>query len=162
MEETNKDLDNLRIYELGYHLLPTIAEESLGAEVSKLQSIISDNGGTIISEEFPQMRNLSFEMVKVSENKNIKFNKAYFGWIKFEIPGFSIGSISEKVTANPSVLRFIIVKTVKENTIYTPKIATISKKESKIEESVGGAPVEKASPEEIDKSIDDLLVEDDK
>ena len=160
MEENTKDLDNIKIYELGYHLIPTINEESLGVEVSKLQTIISENGGNIISEEFPQMKNLAFEISKVSENKYNRFNKAYFGWIKFEIDSSVIREIDKKATSNPSVLRFLIVKTVKKNTIYTPKI--ISKKEIKPEEGSLEIPVEKASPEEIDKSIDDLLVEDTK
>ncbi len=159
--EENKDLDNVRIYELGYHIVPTVGEESLGVEVGKLQSLITENGGNIISEEFPQMRNLAYEMSKVSENKYTNFNKAYFGWIKFEIDGSLVSSISEKVTANQNVLRFIIVKTVRENTIYTPKVLT--KKETKPEAATEeGEMVEKASAEEIDKSIDDLFVEEDK
>ena len=160
MEENTKDLDNIKIYELGYHLIPTINEESLGVEVSKLQTIISENGGNIISEEFPQMKNLSYEISKVLENKYNRFNRSYFGWMKFEADSSVIGEIDKKVTSNPSVLRFLIVKTVKENTIYTPKI--ISKKEIKPEEGSLEIPVEKASPEEIDKSIDDLLVEETK
>lgn len=163
MEDIN-DLDNVKIYELGYHIVPTVGEESLGSEVEKLKKLILDNKGSIISEEFPQIKNLSFEISKVSENKYNKFNKAYFGWVKFEIDSSLIGTISEKVTANPNVLRFIIVKTVKENTIYTPKVVGTVKKEVKPEEDTTSEVVvaEKASPEEIDKSIDELLVEDDK
>jgi len=160
MEETNKDLDNVKVYELGYHLIPTIGEDSLGVEVSRLQTLITENGGSIISEEFPQMRNLAYEISKVSENKYTNFSKAYFGWIKFEIDSSLIGGIGEKVTSNPSVLRFLIIKTVRENTMYTPKILT--KKEAKVEETGEVVVAEKASPEEIDKSIDDLLVEEEK
>ncbi len=163
MEENTNDLDNIKIYELGYHLIPTVGEESLGVEVEKIKKLISDNKGSIISEEFPQIKNLAFEISKVSENKYNKFNKAYFGWIKFEVDSSVIGNISEKVTANPNVLRFIIVKTVKENTIYTPKVVGNIKREIKPEEgTLEEVVVEKASPEEIDKSIDELLVEDTK
>lgn len=163
MQENTKDLMNevmsSRVYELGYHILPTVGEESLELEVSKLHSLITDKGGIIISEEFPQMKNLAYEMQKAYENKYQKFNRAYFGWIKFELDSSIIGDISNVVTSNPNILRFIIVKTVRENTIYNPKI--ISKKEIRQDDGLVSENLV-VSDEEIDKSIDDLLIEEDK
>ena len=53
----------------------------------------------------------------------------------------------------------MIVKTGKENTMYSPKITVFSDKESKIKVFTHKEPkeVKAASIEEIDKSIDELV-----
>lgn len=159
-EENSKDTGDLQIYELGYHLLPSVAEENVSEEVSKIHSIISENGGSILSEGVPVMRQLAFDIRKKIETKNLNFNKAYFGWVKFEVRREDVLVIKDKVKSLPSVLRFLIIKTVKENTMHTSKIPMFnkdsrgdSKDPLKAEER---APVSEA---EIDKSIDELVVD---
>src|SRR5688572_24250122 len=132
MEETVKDAGDIQIYELGYHLLPTIPEADLAKEVADLHSIILDMGGVIIGDSFPALRNLAYEIPKRIETKTLNFNKAYFGWVKFEIDRSEIAKIQKKAEAIPNVLRFLIVKTVRENTMHTPK-AMIFKKEPESE-----------------------------
>src|SRR3989338_9266687 len=119
MQEKDRDSE---IYELGYHLIPTIAETDLSQEVAKLQNIITDAHGSIISESFPEMRGLAYEIAKRVETNYSRFNKAYFGWIKFETIGSAMEDIDKKLKLDLSVLRFILVKTVRENTIFSPKI----------------------------------------
>ncbi len=164
MEENNKDnVDSgeAQIYEIGYHLLPTVAESELSAEVSKIHSAITGAKGSIIGEGFPEIRALAYDISKRIETKHTHFNRAYFGWVKFEVERSLLSKIESALTTNPNVLRFLTIKTVKENTMYVPKMVSI-KKEDSIEPTVSGTEekVEKApaSAEEIDKSIDELVI----
>lgn len=155
-EENEKDAGV--IYEVGFHLLPTVEESAVLTEFSKVRQIVEEAEGTVISEEMPKLLVLAYEIAKDIDSKRQKFNKAYFGWVKFEADSAVIGEIKKKIENLPSVLRFIIVKTVKENTLHTPKIPFFKKEVSK-EEKTEGVEKPKASEAEIDKSIDDLVTE---
>src|SRR5690349_21318529 len=103
--EVSDDRDGTQVYELGYYLLPTIEEENVAGEVSKLHDLIKENKGIIISEGAPFLRNLAYEISKKVETKNSHFNKAYFGWIKFEVEKSEILNIQTKVENIPNILR---------------------------------------------------------
>jgi ribosomal protein S6 len=150
--------DNL-IYEIGYHILPNIDESQVPVQSLKIKSIVEENEGVIISEGMPKMVILSYDISKTIDSKKQRFNKAYFGWVKFEADPSQISNIKSKIESLADVLRFIIVKTVKEDTMHTPKIPMFKKENSNKEEK-GTEHVEKvkASEEEIDKSIDQLIV----
>lgn len=162
MTETKlKDSGDLEIYELGYHILGTVSEENVPKEVSEIHSLISENGGTVIAEGAPTLRQLAYSITKKVDTKNVQFNKAYFGWIKFELDRVNVATIESKVDENPNILRFLIIKTVRENTLHVPK-APMFKKENHSEEKEVKAEGEGETPEvseaEIDKSIDELII----
>ena len=157
MNEINSENDNL-IYEVGYHLLPTIDESEVPTQSLKIKSIIEENGGIILSEEMPKIMALAYEISKAVSSKKQKFNKAYFGWVKFDLDPSKIANIKSKIESNQNVLRFLIVKTVKENTMHTPKIPMFRKENSKEEKNEEHTEAPKVSEEEIDKSIDELVI----
>lgn len=162
MKENITDMGNTQIYELGYHLLPIVAEEDVYREVSQIHSLILDNRGSVIAEATPLMRPLSYDIPKKVETKNLKFNKAYFGWIKFETDGSQILNLKNKIEALPNILRFIIIKTVRENTLHTlkaPMFKRENNKENKSEVSLETVEKTPTSEAEIDKSIDALIIE---
>lgn len=146
MSETNK-----KVYELGYHILPTVSEGNLSKEVEAIKSKITDLGGEFISEAAPQNTALAYEIVKEISNKNHKFNNAYFGWIKFEVEAEKIESLKEEMEKNLNVLRFIIIKTVRENTLATIKIAHKGSRKVTKEDT---KPMDEA---EVDKKIDEIV-----
>jgi len=163
MEEETKDLvkdeGEIQIYELGYHLLPTIAEENINEEVAKIHSILTQNGANIIGEGLPSLRELSYQIQKRIETKSLQFSKAYFGWVKFELDRSKIAAVKSKVEVEGSVLRFLIVKTVRENTMHViSKIPTFKKENTKEEILIDAEEKVPVSEAEIDKSIDELLV----
>lgn len=148
------------VYEVGYHILPTVPEEEVAKEVSEIRTLIVNLEGNIISEGVPALKPLAYDIAKKIETKVVKFNKAYFGWVKFEMDPGSVLNLKNKIEALPNILRFLIIKTVKENTLHTPKIPTF-RKESEVSEAaavVEAAPKAPASEAEIDKSIDDLVI----
>jgi ribosomal protein S6 len=160
MNEENNQNDR-QIYEIGYHLLPTVEEPHVPAEAVNLKSIVEENGGSVISEEMPKMTPLAFVISKNIESKKQNFNKAYFGWIKFEAEPSRLKYIKNKADNLASVLRFIIIKTVREDTLHVPKIPMFKKENNVSKEPKGDDLAEKpkASSAEIDKSIDDLVIE---
>jgi ribosomal protein S6 len=152
-----------KIYEIGYHIISSIAEENIPAEVAKVKDYLAKEGAVIIAEETPALRPLAYSIKKAFGGTYKTFDKAYFGFIKFELPeGGDITKIDEKLKANENILRHIVVKTVRENTMYSPKITVFSDKEAKIKLPAKAEKIEKvaeasASAEEIDAGIDALI-----
>ncbi len=160
--EIQEDMDiTPKVYEVGYLLLPSLAEENLAQEVALIKAVVEKNNGTFISEDFPKLRNLTYTMSKLIDTKKQKFDKGYFGWVKFEVPATALVAIKATLEANPHVLRFLLINTVKENTLVVPKVLMPKKvegEEAQISPEDGGPVVAIASSEDIDKSIEELVI----
>lgn len=157
MEQVHEDKGEVGIYEIGYHLVPTLSEDEVALRVGDIQKLISQNDGSVISEEFPAMMDLAYTMKKMIAGKWEKYDQAYFGWIKFETTSLNAQAINEELRTFDFVLRFILVKTVRENTISARPAAL--KKEAP--EVVAAPEAEKGpiSEVEVDKAIDELVKE---
>ena len=106
----------------------------------------------------PQLRRLAYTIRKRVQAKINKYNEAHFGWVKFQAETSAIKKIKEELETKETIVRFIIVKTVKENTFSFNKTAPAYKPETKDVETAPAQPEKVfASQEEIDKSIDDLI-----
>jgi ribosomal protein S6 len=166
--ETEKTLekgDTLTIYEVSYLLLPSLALEQVPAKVTALKEMLTSVGGEVISDENPILIDLAYPMTKVVGTTRHKCTTGYFGWIKFELTKEGIGEVKKSLDMNNEILRYLIIKTVRENTLLNGKMKLkfdevkkhgVGPYEAETEEVVS---VEKeATPEEIDKSIDDLVI----
>lgn len=153
-----------RIYEVGYHLLPSISPDDLPKEAAQVKERIVSSGGTVISEEEPKLMSLAYPIAKSLENRHVSFDSAYFGWVKFEAGHAAPAALKKMLEASGVVLRFIIIKTVRENTLIRKSLffakrpekegeSEIIVKKSEIEES---APIDEAA---LDKKIEELVVE---
>ncbi len=146
-----------QIYEIGYHLLSTVSQEELGNKVAQVRDIIEGKGGMILSEEFPKEIQLAYPMFKVIANKKTKFTLAYFGWIKFQVKPSQIHAIEELLKVAPEILRYIVIRTVSENTI-TPKKIVLIKKLDEDKEDKEDLVDDVLVSEELDRTIDDLVI----
>lgn len=167
----DKHEDRMTVYELGYLIASSIPEEKLGAEVEVIKKIISDAGASVISEEMPHLEDLAYTIrCKTVSGSYEKYDRAYFGWIKFELGSSAIDSVKKAVEIIPSVIRMLIITTVREDTYLGKHIPAMTTKgmtteEGKVPEpaiGVGALPpvdVAPATIEEIDKSIDDMVKE---
>jgi ribosomal protein S6 len=172
MEETKLDG---RIYELAYLFVPTLEETQAMSRFSELKTMLSDMRAEVISEDIPRLMDLAYEMYRTIANKKTWFDTAYFGWIKFELDPSQVVAIDEKLARDETVLRFMVVKTVRENTFTAKKPFTTRRRVEKAEGEEGVvvtdevlAPVadaveeevkEPIAPEELDKQIDALITE---
>lgn len=161
-----------RVYELGYHLVPTIAEEQVPQASDAVRGMIEGISGSIIAEEKPVFIDLAYTIIKVVNHKNKRFDEAYFGFIKFESDPSEIATLEEALKKDENVLRYMVVTTLKENTFISKKFPSSKAKERAdgIEEEVvvvpvpemeaepvPAVPIEKPASDELDKAIDKLV-----
>lgn len=160
-EQTEQDEKTKRIYELGYHIVPTVSEEAVAAEVTILKDVLAGAQAQIISEGFPKFRPLSYPMRKASGGKQTDFLNVYFGWLKFETSSEAVKSIALAVRKNDKILRFIIFKTVRESTLSMPRapranIFKPSPRAPRVSVESAHAPV---SETELEKSLEKIIAE---
>ncbi len=166
--ETEIDDSSRAVYEIGYHIVPSVPEDKLGEEVSSIKDLLEKQKAIVISEELPKLRALAYEMRKESAGKYQKYNSAYFGWIKFEVDPAVAPIISEAFAKNRSILRHLLIRTVRENTLTVPRIPSYKRislpvpGEDQIEDSVkteGKQEKPVVSEAELDKAIDAVIAE---
>lgn len=151
----NQELDadkETHIYEVGFLLMPALAEEKLLQTFAAIKEVLVNNGAAIIGEGFPKSRPLAYPIKK--------FESAFFGWLKFESNSEALTTLREFLKNNSEVIRFLLVKTVRESAVATPvffgKPRSRLEKNSKKEETPVGP---KMTTAELDKTIEELVVE---
>lgn len=157
-EELEKVATDPKIYEIGFHVVSTVAEDELGARVTAVRDAIEAAGGRVIADGYPKYLDLAYPMVKMSANKRSVHHSAYFGWIKFESPASSAKRLNEMLAKDDFILRYILVKTVREDTM-APKKVFLKKRQGT--EGQAPAKVEEKpalSEEELDKTIEGLVI----
>jgi len=120
MQEVENEIleeGNSRVYELGFHLVPTLSEEDVPVTFGDLKELVLSLGGVAISDEMPKMMPLAYPMVKIIANIRNKFKTAYFGWIKFEMDSDKVLKLKKKLDLDPNFVRFLLIKTVRESTV---------------------------------------------
>lgn len=150
--------DHRPVYEVGFHLLPSITEEGLGAAVEKVRALLGD--AEIISQGFPQKMTFAYTIERASTGKHEKFTQSYFGWIKFAVADRSgITALEAGLRSLNEVLRFILIETVREDVKESPRRAVFTSDRLEGETIKKVAAAEKGgqvSQEELDKSIEAL------
>ncbi len=153
-----QEASDLRVYEVGFHLLPKIAEAEMPAEVEKIKAILSTHGASVIAEETPRMTQLSYPMSRAEAGKRDRYNQAWFGWVKFELDPTQVKSVEEEISRMVTILRMIIISTVRESTRSSklfvserPMGEAIKKPEMHKGEG------KKLSDAEIDTAVDELV-----
>ncbi|MEN9337779.1 MAG: hypothetical protein RIQ41_93 [Candidatus Parcubacteria bacterium] len=125
MTENNETIVDSRVYEISF-IFDNKLEESAALEKSNaLKQSIATLGGSFISEEAPYIRELAYEMTRVVNNVNVRFNVGYFGWIKFEMDGDKVKDFEKAIKLDEEVIRYMVVKTVRDNTVYTKRAPVI-------------------------------------
>ncbi len=148
-----EERDRVNVYEIGFHLIPTTGEEEVGARAADVRAFIEEAGGTIIEEGFPALISLAYTIVA----KAGKFDRAYFGWTKFESAPTVIAHLKEFADHNPSIFRYLIIKTTRDSGAdKKPLIQLVN-----ADELEGGEDESKAfvSEEELDKSLEGMIAE---
>ncbi len=129
MTENNETIVDSRVYEVSFIFDNKIDENTALEKANAIKQSIATLGGSFISEEVPYMRELAYEMIRVVNNVNVRFNEGYFGWIKFEMEGSNVKELEKGLKLDEQIVRFLVVKTVRENTVFT-KRAPVIKAES--------------------------------
>ena len=149
---------NSKVYEVGYLLVPTISEENIVTNYGNLKELISSLKGEILSDEIPKMIPLAYEMKKVTSNVRSKFNTGYFGWVKFIMSTTGVLELKKALDLDTNLIRFLILKTVKENTIAAKRYVGRDSYKKPSAKKTDGEHALPINEEQIDKEIDALVV----
>src|SRR4051812_5177974 len=115
--QSTPEMDAQNIYELSYIILPNLDEAQALAQVDTMKAMVKSTGAALISDENPVLIDLAYSMTKVVGVVRHKVSSGHFGWMKFEMPQSNIGDVKKAMDANDTVLRYLIIKTVRENTL---------------------------------------------
>lgn len=108
-EATTDNFNERNVYELAFHILPTVVEGEVPTVFEAIKAHIT-RGGEIIDEEKAERIDLAYAIVKPSEGKNRKYTSAYFGWVRFSLEADMVAELLEEINAMPEILRSILVK----------------------------------------------------
>ena len=150
--------DTSKIYELGYILVSSLPDEKIAEEVGSIKTLLAKNGAELVSSEDPILIDLAYPMVKVVSAQRQKYSRGYFGWVKFEGEPEALSEIKKALDLSTTVLRYMIVKTVRENTLLNGKMVLRKEEREEMAPEEVGDEVLAESAEVLDKSIDDLVI----
>jgi ribosomal protein S6 len=166
-----------QVYEIGYLLVPATAEKEVSGKVEVIRKIIESAEGRIITQGDPTLRDLAYEMSTVVSNKKETYSSGYFGWIKFECGSSAVEKIRGELKKNIEIIRFVIAKTVLEDTLAVIEKTLVAEVEEKArmaikeeekmlelknrqeKEERKEKTAKPISTEEIDETIEKLIIE---
>lgn len=161
---TTTDRDDeavLRIYEAGYLILPTVAEDQVESVVADIRSFIEKAGGSFIAEGAPVSTKLAYTMYVNNAGKQTAYDRAWFGWLKFEVDGATAHALTDMLLKHASILRSLIFKTVREDTRASARHTVLREVKRtdtiKSDPTKGAADAGVVSEAAIDKSIEELI-----
>lgn len=163
--EEDNDADS-RLYELGFHVVPMVGDEGLTKEMDTLRAMLEKHNVKMISEEWPQLMNLAYPLVRVISRTRHTCVTAYFGWFVFEALPHQAHAIREEIRRNEHILRYLLVKTYADAPVVKHPVhaghADHKMPEEKPESPVvEKEPVADATPmtaEQMDVEIEKLVV----
>jgi len=154
-----------RIYEVGYHVVPTAKDDEVEKVVASIRETVEKAGGSFIAEGAPSLIKLAYPMIVREGEKLIEHDRAHFGWLKFEAPTATAKSVEASLNANQSVIRCMVFKTVREDTrakMKAPQLREVKRTDTiksaprRTEEETEKAPVSEA---DLDKALETLTAE---
>lgn len=128
-----------KVYELSYLISSAVPQEKVVAEKEKIGEILTKIEAVTIAGEDPEFRDLAYEIKRKVGAKNERFTQAYFGWVKFEAAPDKMDALKKSVESLDSVIRYLLVTTIRENTYLGKKaspVIRIDDKELSKDESV--------------------------
>lgn len=148
----------MQVYEVGFHIAPFVGEENVAHEVSVIKNALDTIKAEVISEDFPRLRVLAYPITKVIKGDKKISTEAYFGWIKFEVAVDAIDGFKKTMETIDNVIRFLITKTVREDTLYGAKFVRDKEIKRERKEEEKNEPKEAINEVELDKTIESLVV----
>lgn len=155
-----------RVYEVGYHVIPTAKDEDVEKVVASIRQTVEKAGGSFIAEGAPSLIKLAYAMIVREGEKLVEYDRAHFGWLKFEAPTEAAKMVESSLNANPSVIRCMVFKTVREDTrakMKAPQLREVKRTDviksvprRATEEGTETAPVSEVA---LDKALETLTAE---
>lgn len=157
--QAKQSKDPRPVYEVGFHVMPTIEESAVGSVVEGLHTELAKGDAEIITEQFPAKMMLSYTIERALSGKREKFSGSYFGWIKFATEREHIAALEDSLRDNKNILRYLLIQTVREDAAPRRAVFTSDRLEGEIIQKPTTAPEKggEVSEEELEKSIEALV-----
>lgn len=152
-----------RVYEVSYLLVPSLDEAGRSSAVDALRAHVEGKGGTIISEVYPELIELSYPMDHITAGKRTSVRSAFFGWMFVELDPGEAPTVKSAVEGEGSVIRSLLVQTSRTQAEtpthysfgrFAPTAETV---EVTAPMPPADEPKEEVVEEEVDKAIDELV-----
>src|SRR3990167_8494370 len=114
-EQASSQANATPVYEIGFHIVPTVGDEGVSAVVESVRKSLGD--AEIISEGFPKKITLAYQVdlpagrQGADAGKREKDTESYFGHIKFAMQREGITAFTEAMRVMQPILRFLIIET---------------------------------------------------
>ena len=144
---------NERLYELGYLLLPNIAEQNIPETLEAIRSVITRAGGLITLSNLPVSISLAYSIYRNDGGKNTEFTRAYFGFMHFSLERYALPLVKKEIEEMPAVLRSLFISDPHESIHMPSPVAEVISPE--------GLPKKDSKPLDVaalDRELADILV----
>ena len=139
-----------QLYELGYHLVPTVGDEGALSVADAFAKKVASYEGEVSRSEAPKLMDLAYAIEKRIDAKKKRFSNAYFGWMNIHMTSEAAEKLHEDLRNDEAVLRHLLIKKDVEE---APEVALDA------EDSVEEGDDEAINENEVDKAIDELIEE---
>jgi ribosomal protein S6 len=141
-----------RVYELGFHLDPEIASDTVKKSYQSIYDLIASKG-PIVAEGAPQKISLAYIISRQETSGRRDFDSAYFAWIVYEATPEAHAEILSVVAEDKSVVRFIDLLTTKESARHAVEMHELALKMSEQAQEV-----EAAAPSDLDVALENATI----
>jgi ribosomal protein S6 len=156
-EEFELDLEEMRRYELGFHLIPSLSSDEVSVVLEDVKANIVKEGGEFLEESPVEKQDLAYSLQKDIDRTRHTYTESYFGWMHFIAHPSFADALKLELRSNEAFLRVLIIKIVEKK--------EEEEEEGVVEQDVASEEPVESSDEEvivaIDKEIDKLVEEED-
>src|SRR3989344_3831606 len=170
MEGTPSEKGNQSVYEIGFHLVPTLTEAEAADAFQRMHTALSKASASILAQELPKKISLAYRIERSVAGKREKYTEGYFGFVKFEFlaesesVGEAVNALEEMLRGDSQVLRYLFIKTSREAPVAPRTVFASRSLEGRTIGKPVAAPEERGEVDEgeLDKSIEALVGEEPK
>lgn len=158
--QANESTDTRPIYEVAFHVVPTVDEAKVGDTVEAIRATLAKGDAEIIKDQFPQKMTLAYTVERSAAGKREKYNESYFGFIKFAIEREHIPALEAVLRGSKEILRHLLIETTREEPVIARRAVYSSNRlegETIKKPSVTPETPTEVSEEDLQKSIDALV-----
>lgn len=143
-DKIDADHEDLRVYELGFHIDPELPQEEVKKVFNGIKEAILQEGQEIAMVE-PEKISLAYTISRTEHTGRHDFSASFFAWIAYEATGQAHQNVGDVVRKQTNIFRFIDILTTKEAALHSAEQHKMRKH------------TEKAKPQEEDVVSDEQL-----
>lgn len=136
------------VYETMYILRPDLNDEAVDGNIGKYQSMLKDQGASILETQHRGKRRLAYEIDRNREGIYVQMN--------YTAPGAAIAPLERAMRLSEDVIRFLTVKQETEEILPEPEAVSAPEPEPAVADvaPVDVAPVTEGTDEATDSPVE--------